>query len=421
MSDELEHPGKPELRVVGDVYRLAWPCQIEAELDRFSEHDDALSAEVTFRSARPPRAGLLHSARFNLMSTQARTTLARALTKRDEDLDWDALVEGMCFVVRERYRTGEPAVDLREDLVRPDRRWLVEPFVEHEGATVIFADGGTGKSLLALAIAVTVSSDTAVLGRRHAEPRPVLYADWEASALVAQERLDAILAGAEIHERPPILYRRMSASLVESAANLRREVAEQGIGLVIVDSLGAARAGEPESADVTIRMFNAARSLGVPWIGVDHVTKSSGNDATRPFGSTFTHNLARLTWSADKAQEEGEDVLVISLTNRKRNNGRLLPRLGFRLEFVSGSVDELLEVRFRRTDLADVPGLAEKGSLRDRILAELRDGGRKLDELVTPLRTPSNQIRARVSDMEKRGLVVRRPDGTIWLAVKRSA
>lgn len=420
MADDLEAPGKAEMHVVGDVYRLSWPCGIEAELDRFSEHDDALKAEVTIRSSRPPRPGLLHSAQFNLMSTRSRKDLAAALERRDQDLDWDALVEAMCFVVRERYRAGEPAIDLREDLVRSAQRWLVEPFVEHEGATVIFADGGTGKSLVALAVAITASSERSVIGRRHGDPRPALYLDWETSAITAQERMDAIRAGAGIRERPPIFYRRMSASLIESAANIRREVAERSIGLVVVDALGAARAGEPESADITIRLFNAARSLGVPWLGVDHVTKSSGNDATRPFGSTYTHNLARLTWSADKAQEEGENALVVSLTNRKRNNGRLLPRLGYRLGFVNVG-DELREVRFEHADLADVPGLAEKGSLRDRILAELREGGRNLDELVTPLGAPRNQIRARVSQLEERGLVVRRPDGTIWLAAERSA
>lgn len=416
MPEALEAPGRPELRVLGDVYSLSWSCGIEAEIDRFGERDGSLSAEVTLRSSRPPRPGLLHSARFNLMSTQARKALASALARRDEGIDWDALVEGMCFVVRERYRSGEPAFDLREPIARPPQRWLVEPFVEHEGATVLFADGGTGKSMIAMAIAATAASEGSVIGRRHGDARPVLYADWETSAVTAQERLDAIAHGAGIRERPPIYYRRMSASLAEAAPNLRREVAQLGIGLVVVDSLGAARGGEPESAEVTIRLFNAARSLGVPWLGVDHVTKAAGNDATRPFGSTFSHNLARLTWSVDKAQEAGEDALVVSLTNRKRNNGRLLPRQGFRLEFTSGAHDELELVRFTRASLADVPGLAEKGPLRERILAELRGGGRTYDELVTPLRTPRNQIRARIDELESKGLVTKAPDGRIWLA-----
>jgi AAA domain-containing protein len=419
MSADAEAPGKPELDVVGDVYRLTWPCGIEAELDRFSEHDDALSAEVTIRSSRPPRPGLLHTARFNLMSTQARKTLASALRERDDEIDWGALIEGMCFVVRERYRNGEPAVDLRDDIERPAQRWLVEPFVEHEGATVLFADGGTGKSFIALAIAISASSEGSVIGKRHADPRPVLYLDWETSRVTAQERLDAILAGAGIRERPPIFYRRMSASLVEAAANLRREVAERGVGLVVVDALGAARAGEPESADITIRLFNAARSLGVPWLGVDHVTKANGNDSTRPFGSTYTHNLARLTWSADKAQEEGEDTLVVALTNRKRNNGRLLPRRGYRLEFVNASRDELKIVRFHSADLTGVPGLSQKLPIKQRILAELgRTGPMKIGDLAVSLEWEPRSMSARVGELVSAEKLVRLNDGTDRVALR---
>ena len=422
-TNALESPGKPDLDVVGDVYRLTWPCRIEAELDRFSEHDDTLKAEVTIRSSRPPRTGLLHSARFDLMSTRTRGDLARALAQRDPDLDWGALIEGMCFLVRERYRAGEPAVDLREDLERPLQRWLVEPFVEHEGATVLFADGGTGKSFIALAIAITASSDGSVIGKRHGEPRPTLYLDWETSAGTAQERMDAIRAGTGIRERPPIFYRRMSTSLMEGAANLRHEVAERGIGLVVVDSLGYARAGEPESADMTIRLFNAARSLGVPWLGVDHVTKASGNDSTRPFGSTYTHNGARITWSADKAQDEGADALTISLTNRKRNNGRLLPRLGFRLEFLNVKVDDdievLREVRFRRADLTAVPGLAEKLPIKQRIVAELgRVGPLKIGELAIALEWDAKAMSARVGELVKSERAVRLEDGTERVALR---
>jgi hypothetical protein len=413
----LEAPGKPELEVIaGDVYRVSWPCGIEAELERFTEHDGELKAELTVRSSRPPRSGLLHSARLNIMSTTSRNSVAKQLAERDLELDWGRLIEGMCFVVRERYRSGEPALDLREDLARPPQRWVVEPFIEYEGATVLFADGGTGKSMIALAVAVTASSDGSVIGRRHRDPAPVLYLDWETNGWSTQERLDAIIAGAGIRERPPIYYRRMSAGLVESAANLRKEIAQLGIGLVIVDALGAARVGEPESADITIRLFNAARSLGVPWLGVDHVTKAQGNDSSRPFGSTYTHNLARLTWSADKAQEEGESSFVVSLTNRKRNNGRLLPRMGYRIDLTTGEGDQLLQARFRRADLTEVPGLAEKLPIKTRILAELRPGPRSITELAEQLGKDVTVVSARVGELVKGGMVTRTEDKRVALA-----
>src|SRR5690242_21742448 len=110
---ELESPGKPELNVQGDVYGLTWPCGIAATVERFSETRGELTAEVTITTTRPPRAGLLHSARFNIMSTAARTTLAKSLAQRDPDLDWAALLEGLCFKTRDRYREGDPSIDFR--------------------------------------------------------------------------------------------------------------------------------------------------------------------------------------------------------------------------------------------------------------------------------------------------------------------
>jgi hypothetical protein len=415
---ELEAPGKPELSVKGDIYRFLWPCGIEAELDRFSEHRDELTVELTIRSSRPPRPGLLYSARFNLMSIQARTSLVRALAAREPDLDWGGLVEGLCFLARERYRTGDPSIDMRFYERTQVGRWLVEPFVERAGPTILFADGGTGKSLTALAIAVTAATGTSVIGQLHGDPVPVMYIDYETDADTFEERLDAVLVGAGIRDRPPIFYRRMSASLTESAANLRREITESSIGLVFIDSLGAARAGEPESADVTIRLFNAARSLGVPWLGVDHVTKAIGNDSTRPFGSTYTHNLARLTWAADKAQEEGENLLVVSLTNRKRNNGRLLPRQGHRLEFEMADHDRLRAVRFRAADLTQVAGLAEKLPLRQRILAELRPGPQHLADVAEHLGADVKAVSARAVELARKGVLVKLEDHRYALAAR---
>jgi hypothetical protein len=410
----LEAAGKADFKVIGDVYRFEWGTGIEAELERFSEHRDDLSAEVTFHSTRQPHPGMLHSARLNLMSTQTRTSLVKTLSLREPDLDWGGMVEAMCFRAREQYRGGDPSIDMREYQRTVSSRWLVEPFVELGGPTILFADGGTGKSLTALSIAVTASCTASVIGRLHGEPVPVLFLDYETDADTFDERLAALVRGAGARERPPIFYRRMTASLPEAAATIRREITKLGVGFVVVDSLGAARAGEPESADMTIRLFNAGRSLGVPWLGVDHVTKASGNDSTRPFGSTYTHNLARLTWGADKAQEEGENTIVLALRNHKRNNGRFLPRTGFRIDFQNTDIDELLTVQFRSTDLTDVPGLAEKMPLRTRILAALRDGPVLRATLSESLSNPST-LRSRLKELRDQGQIIELPDGYVAL------
>lgn len=420
MSDR-EDAGTPTVTVHGDTFRLTWPSsQIEAEVERFSEHRDELSAEVTIRSARPPAPGLLHSARLNLMSTQTRKTLAAALADREPDLDWVGLVEVLCFVVRERYRAGNPTIDLRTyQRVRDDRRF-VEPFIDHGGPTTIAAHGGSGKTTIAIAIGLTAAG-VPVLGQLHGDPVPVLFCDWETDPDATQATLDAALAGVGRIERPPIYYRRMVASLPESAAALRREIARLGIGLFIGDSIGMARGGEPESADMTLRLFAAARALDVPVLFTDHVTNAEAGDvAKKPFGSAYTWNASRLVWTMDKAQEEGQDGLAVTLTNRKRNNGRLLPRVSYRITFQNGPADMAEAVSFQRIDPATEPGLSQKLPLRLRILHELTGGPVAQAALAEALGVPLNAVTARTSEMVRGGDLVRLDDRRVALKARTS-
>ncbi|HET7713868.1 MAG TPA: AAA family ATPase [Patescibacteria group bacterium] len=387
---ELEAPGKPALTPTGDGYILEWPAGIRAEVERITEHRDELTAEVTINSKRLPSPGLLHSARLNLVSSQARNTLAKALSVREPDLDWGGVVEALCFLVREHYRAGDPAIAIQSYVPSPAAPWVVEPFVERGGCTVIFADGGTGKSLLAMGISCTLAGTHDVLGRRHGTPQPVLYLDWETDADTFYHRIQAIAKGHGTTV-PTIYYRRQVASLAEAAPTLRKEVIKLGIGMVVVDSLGPARGGEPESAEATIKLFNAARSLGVPWLALDHVTKSQGNDSTRPFGSTYTHNLARLTWGLDKAQEDSADATVVSWSNHKRNNGRLLGKIGMRLSFVTDPTDRLMMVTFQRVDLLETD-LADKMPLHNRIAYTLKRGPMTVDQLAGELQANRDSV-----------------------------
>ena len=262
---------------------------------------------------------------------------------------------------------------------------------------------------------MTAATGVPIVGQLVGEPVSVMFGDWETNPDTAQETVDAILAGAGIKTRPPIYYRRMTSSLAEAALALRRECVRLGIGLFIGDSLGMARGGEPESADMTLRVFAAARSLEVPVLFTDHVTNSEAQDARKPFGSAYTWNSSGMVWTMDKVQDDGANAINIALVNRKRNNGRLLPRMGYRLEFDNGPREETLAIRFRRTDLAEVPGLAEKLPLGQRILAELGAGPLDARSLAETFGAKENEVRARLSDLRKRERVVALPDGTFAL------
>lgn len=398
-----------------DIHRYLFADQeIEVILDRFAEerHGGGVVAEITINTSKEPGAGLLHRGRVNLISTRSRSELVRTLEKRPDNgrllagIDFGGILEVACYRSLERWRQGDPTVDLRD--VRPGERprWLLEPFVEEAGAALLFGDGGVAKSILALTICVGASSGVAIIGSPRSEPRPALYLDWEADQHVHAERERAICAGAGLSEIPAIYYRRQVASLAESAAMLRREVAKLGVGLVIIDSMGAARGGDPESADTTIRLFNAARSLGVAWLGIDHVPKNA-HDKSKPFGSTYSHNLARVTWGVERAQEAGEDQMVVSLSNHKANNGRLAKRQAFRLRFDMADRDTLAAIAFEPCDVRDVPALAERLPVKERILAVLRDGKMTTHAIADALQIGQSQTRVRLNELAKADRVAR--------------
>ncbi len=226
------------------------------------------------------------------------------------------------------------------------------------------------------------------------------------------ERLQAVRWGAEAAKMDQrVHYRRQVASLETSVRELRRQIADLGIGLVIVDSLGAARGGEPESADLTIRTFNALRSLEVPALCLDHVTKAAGNDASKSFGSVYSHNLARLSWSMDKSQQEGQDPTIV-LVNRKRNNGRLLPRMAFRVRVEQDEDESLTAVCYQRVDLVDTDLAPKYAPAWTRVWAALRRGFLTADELAAELPDMSaDALRQALSRGKRQGRFLQDTEG----------
>lgn len=369
---------KPPLKRFGqDEYAFRWADEcVDISLDEIHEaRGGELRALMTVKTDRDGHDVLLFQADFNIASTTTRQAVVRSLVARVADLDWGSMLEAVCYFSRERFREGDPLVPLAEALPDQGERFLLKPFVERGGPTVLFAMGGTGKSLFALALAVSISSGMNIGLGTTSQHLTVAYLDWETERAIHNERLRALCAGADIAvEDTDIWYRRQTASLAASAPALRRLFARHNVGFMVVDSLGAARGGEPESADSTIRLFNAARSIGVPWLAVDHMTKGGGADQATPFGSVYTHNEARLTFALEAAESADAGVSTIVLTNRKANNGPLAKRRAYDVSF-STEGDALTCVNYTLTDVNQIPEVYSRLPVADQIAGVLRETG----------------------------------------------
>ena len=402
-----------DLQVQGDTYQFDLGAGIVIEVERLTEDSGGLTGEITIADHSGLGTRLLHSARLNLMSTQSRNGLVKSLEKAKPDYPWYKTLEEVCFLAKDRFRQGDPILELGQLPPCPTPRWLLHPFAEHGGPTVLFGDGGTGKSFLALAIAASIAGGYNILGTLKVQPVPVLYLDWETNEYTHDQRVAAICRAVDRPVPRGIFYRRQVTSLASSVDNLRREIVRLKVGFVIIDSLGAALGGEPEKASETLAVFTAARSLGVAWLGLAHITKgnASNGDAKKPFGSVFGHNMARMTWGAEAAQEEGDDFKGITMTNHKANNGRLQKPFTVRLQFHNDDSDELQAVDIQRCDVTEFPTLAAKLPLRQRILSALRGGLRTYEELTEETGAPYEQLKGRMAELVRSGAVVKIPLG----------
>jgi hypothetical protein len=247
------------------------------------------------------------------------------------------------------------------------------------------------------------------LGGMQAQKRHrVAFLDWEWDAWVHADRLRALLQrGAEDCE---VVYRRCFGALPDQVEQLRRMIDAEGITFVIVDSIGAACGGEPESAITALRVGDALRALGVGSLLISHVTKNG--DTEHPFGSVYWTNLARSTWFLQQDHDTGE----IGFFNRKANLGRKGKPIGFRLD-----VDDAAgTVTIDRATLT-APEMIEQMSVVQRILAVLASGSKGVDEIVEEVGSSRGVVANRLTFAKRQGKVVNIGRGQWALAERGEA
>ena len=369
---------QPTATYLEDEHVYQWgEFGVEIVLERFREERGELFADVQPRAV--GGGGMLPGDKLNVGSARSIKMYANTLASRGllEAEDWFTILGQACALSKKRYREGDPHVDLSTVKWDAKPRFVVAPYVDQHGTTIIFGDGGVSKSVHALALGLSVVTGIPLLPDSEVtqEPGPVLYLDWEADAETHAERLGALCAGLGIPVPTGLIYMRRSGSLGESVREIRRVIATEGAVFAIVDSIGAAAGGDPEKADPIIRAMNSMRALEVPCLSIHHVTKDS-KDKTKPFGSVYSPNLARLTWRVDKEQAEGDSNISVRMTNFKANFGRLEPSRGHGIVFENNDDDRLTTIRFTHVSALALPSTHSKAGQKWELVKALQTLGR---------------------------------------------
>jgi len=389
----------PVVKAKGGIYQLEFEAErVAIRVDKLYQKGDALTGEIRVLNKLPGEPVLLHQARFNLVSTRSRRDLAQHLFSRLELTDWNGIIEVVCMHVLAIHRQGNPVIDVGDAPIKP-QRYRLSPWLLENETNLIYGAGGTGKSYVGCLIGVLVQS-----GQKHCDLTPVqgnvLYLDYETSEAEINQRVQLIRNGMVLPSCT-LAYRFCSQALAHEIDIIRRTVMEHKISLVIVDSVGSACGGEPESAEVVLRYFMALRSLEITTLSIDHVTKHG--DGKAPFGSIYKYNSARSIYELRSSQDPELPQLDIGLYHRKCNMGKLQYPFGLSLAFQTEN--NRPNVTFDKIDVVDVPELSIGIPLHDRISEVLKYGAMTTQEIAQEVGATENTIRSILSRYNKKRFI----------------
>src|SRR5439155_27184490 len=157
----------PTVNRMADVVTIDFHEEmVYATLDRFRDLRGDVWVEATLRTSAPGVEPDLHQSRLNLCSMSHREQLVRILRRRFpvDAVNWPEVVERIARVGLEAYRTGQPVVLVGRLPRLPGPQYFLEPIVLAGQLNWLYGPGGTGKTTIAVAVALSVQERVPLLG-----------------------------------------------------------------------------------------------------------------------------------------------------------------------------------------------------------------------------------------------------------------
>ena len=409
----LQQDPIPEENEYGDCTYSWTESMVTVTMAGLVETADGVDAELSvyIRPSEEAPLQIIHGpVRFHLLSQSAREIVGRYLRKRYPKVsDWEHYLEAASRLSVEKLRKGAPVIDLQEFRNgKAPTTWLYSPFVLNGLPTVLYADGGIGKSVLALAIHLSIQTGRQEILHLPPPEYPVigLYLDWETNPTDHGHRLNRLLQGAGIEYGQRVPYLHCTGPISTQVVQIKQKAQKEGASFIIVDSVALATGGEPESAAVALQYFDTLNRIGLPSFSIAHRPRHSQNI----FGSVFFRNSARSVWAVS-GELLGNNESRLTFHHEKSNVGYPVRDFSYTLKFGSDSI-------FFTPTSGDIFSFSEPSpplppTLNERIRALLRNHPMTLEMIATALATDLDIIRrALQSDFD----LTRQPGGTYAVA-----
>jgi DNA-binding transcriptional ArsR family regulator len=301
-------------------------------------------------------------------------------------------------------------IDLAEATPRPVE-WLVKDLIPARHATNLYGDSGTGKSLIALYLALCVIEGIPFLNFPTTKRGKVLYLDLELDAEIHTLRWWAIARGAG-YTTPPkgLRYVRWTQGLIGHDGELWELIEQEQPALLIVDSFGKAT-GKPLDPDLAIALYNLFDALPAPVLVIDHTAKPNPEipaESAREYGTVYKRHYARSAVQVDLQGSERGHIGVI-LRHQKSNFGRLAPEVPLTLAFLEED-GVMLEVRLQYGGQA-VQANAELFGRRGEVVRFLSENGEATQKQIAEnLDTSQSSVSRLLKQLAAEGLIEEIPD-----------
>jgi hypothetical protein len=186
------------------------------------------------------------------------------------------------------------------EMKEPEPRvWLVEDFIPDRWPTLLYGDGGAGKTTLATHLALHIAVGRDWFGRRVSQTN-VLIVDAELDEIEAARRVWPLARGMSLDAPPQgVYYWRLPKALSDEDVldHLFGLITRNKIGFVIVDSLTiATHASDQNTSNDLLKLVFGLQKWGVPFQFIDHHAKTQVGgdpDSTSPYGSVYKRNAVR--------------------------------------------------------------------------------------------------------------------------------
>lgn len=303
-------------------------------------------------------------------------------------LPWSIIINYAFAKAIEYYRRGPDITVVSSAEEKQPIRFDIEPLLLSDLPTTIYSDGGAGKSLTALLAAVVLrlpwyDNPLGLKVEQSEVANNVVWLDWETSRNVFQRRLSNLVDGMNLGAID-ISYIYCENTLSNQGEDFFNEINILNPRLTIVDSIGAACAGDLNGSEAPTNFFNALRKIAGTKLLLFHTNKDK-----ELYGNRFFWNFTRAAFEL-KSETDG-NKLTVGLFHTKHNETPQYEPFSFEFEFDN----EADTITVCKGDLTAVPELEKNLPLRKRIreLIKAQPSGKlPAEDIATILDSPLQSI-----------------------------